>query len=100
MRRPVAVLPVKLTVSMPGCSATAWPASRPSPVTMFTTPSGNPASAMSSPSRSELSEVFSAGLRTMVFPAASAGPSLKAVSVKGKFQGTMQPTTPIGSRRV
>ena len=35
-----------------------------------------------------------------VFPAASAGPSFQLAMFIGKFQGTIRPTTPIGSRRV
>jgi len=35
-----------------------------------------------------------------VFPAASAGPSFQLAISIGKFQGTIRPTTPTGSRRV
>ncbi len=35
-----------------------------------------------------------------VLPAARAGPSFQAAMSSGKFQGTIRPTTPIGSRRV
>jgi len=35
-----------------------------------------------------------------VLPAASAGPIFQLASMSGKFQGTIKPTTPIGSRRV
>ena len=35
-----------------------------------------------------------------MLPAASAGPSFQAAIRSGKFQGTMSPTTPIGSRSV
>ena len=47
-RRPVAVLPVKAIFAMSGCSAMYWPTTWPSPGTMLTTPSGMPASAISS----------------------------------------------------
>lgn len=40
--------------------------------------------------------VISAGLSTVVHPAASIGPSLVAARSNGKFQGTIYPTTPIG----
>ena len=40
------------------------------------------------------------GLRTIVFPAASAGAILWAASDTGAFQGTIAATTPHGSRRV
>jgi len=39
-------------------------------------------------------------LRIAVFPAASAGATFHDAINNGKFQGTMSPTTPIGSRRV
>ena len=35
-----------------------------------------------------------------MLPAASAGPSFQAAMFIGKFQGTISPTTPIGSRSV
>ena len=65
MRRPVAVLPVKAILAMPGCSAMYWPATLPKPGTMLTTPSGMPASAISSAIFSDVSGVISAGFITM-----------------------------------
>ena len=47
-----------------------------------------------------MSDVISDGLSTTVLPAASAGPIFHEVMSIGKFQGTMAPTTPSGSRRV
>ena len=47
-----------------------------------------------------LSGDFSEGLSTTLLPAASAGPSFQQASSSGKFQGTMAPTTPIGSRSI
>jgi hypothetical protein len=41
---PVAVLPVKATLSIPVCEASGAPASSPKPVTMFKTPGGRPTS--------------------------------------------------------
>src|SRR3989304_3273204 len=35
---------------------------------------------------------------TTLFPAASAGASFQMAKMKGKFQGAMAPTTPIGRR--
>ena len=67
---------------------------------MLTTPAGTPASVISSPRRSAESGVCSAGLSTMVAPAASAGPSFQAAISSGKFHGMICPTTPIGSMRV
>ncbi len=42
----------------------------------------------------------SSGLTTIVLPAASAGPIFHMASSSGKFQGTIAPHTPIGSRRM
>jgi hypothetical protein len=97
---PTSVEPVKATLSIPGCAANAAPAVSPKPVTMFTTPSGIPASWISSPSRSADSGVSSAGFKTTVQPVASAGPSFHAAISRGKFHGMIWPTTPTGSRNV
>jgi hypothetical protein len=43
-----------------------------------------------------VSGVVSAGLRTTVFPVASAGASFHAAISIGKFHGMICPTTPIG----
>ena len=59
-----------------------------------------PASSTSSASRSAESGVRAAGLSTTVLPHASAGPSFQLVMLSGKFQGTISPTTPSGSRNV
>ncbi len=45
-----------------------------------------------------LSGDFSDGLSTSELPAAMTGPIFQAAMIIGKFQGTMAPTTPIGSR--
>ena len=100
MSLPTSVEPVKATLSTSGCSAKAAPAVSPYPVTMLTTPSGTPASWISSPNRRAESGVCSAGLSTIVHPAASAGASFHAAIMSGKFQGMIWPTTPIGSRKV
>jgi hypothetical protein len=54
---------------------------------MFTTPSGNPASMISSPIFNADNGVYSAGLITTVHPAAKAGPIFQANMRAGKFQG-------------
>ena len=97
---PTSVDPVKATLSTSWWAASAAPAVSPNPVTTFTTPSGTPASAISSASRSAVSGVCSAGLRTTQLPAASAGPSFHAAISSGKFHGMICPTTPTGSRSV
>src|SRR4029079_11090515 len=78
----------------------AWPAVSPSPGTTLKTPSGMPASAASSASRSVESEVSSAGLITSELPAVSEGAAFQAAIISGKFQGRTAPTTPIGSRMI
>jgi hypothetical protein len=74
------------------------PAVGPKPGTTLNTPGGRPAASASSPSRSALSGDFSEGLSTSELPAASTGPIFQAAISMGKFQGTIAPTTPIGSR--
>jgi hypothetical protein len=64
------------------------------------TPSGTPASAASSASRSIDSGDCSAGLTTIELPVASAGPIFQLPISSGKFQGMTAPTTPSGSRRI
>ena len=64
---------------------------------MFKTPAGRPASMHSSPRRSALSGVCSAGLRIAVQPQASTGESFHDAISSGKFHGVICPTTPIGS---
>jgi hypothetical protein len=59
-----------------------------------------PASASSSPKRNAESGVCSAGLSTIVQPAASAGASFQAAIMSGKFHGMICPTTPTGWRSV
>lgn len=78
-RRPTAVEPVKESRSMPSCSASARPATGPSPVTRLKTPAGSPASATASANNWAVSGVSSAGLSTMVQPAASAGAALATI---------------------
>ena len=97
--RPTAVEPVNATLSTPSESTSAAPVS-PSPVSTFTVPGGNPASRQSSPSRSAVSGVCSAGFRISEQPAASAGEIFQTAISSGKFQGTIWAQTPTGSRSV
>ena len=97
--RPTTVEPVKATLSTPGLSTSAAPVS-PSPVSTLTVPGGNPASRQSSPRRSAVSGVCSAGFRISEHPAASAGEIFHTAISSGKFQGTICAHTPTGSRRV
>ena len=78
MSLPTAVEPVKAILSTSGCATSAAPAVSPKPGTTFSTPAGSPASAQARASSSAVSGVCSAGLRTMVFPHASAGATFHA----------------------
>ena len=100
MPLPTSVEPVKAILSTPGCRTSAIPTLPPGPVTTLKTPSGRPASRVSSAKRSAVSGVSEAGFRTTVFPAASAGAIFQEASRNGKFQGTIAPTTPTGWRSV
>ena len=77
---------------MPPCRYPGWleiaaPAVSPNPVMMLTTPSGMPASSTSSPSRSAVSGVCSAGFRIETLPHASAGAIFQANIAMGPFHG-------------
>ena len=97
---PTSVDPVKTTLRTAGLSTNRWPTTDPLPGSTWKTLSGSPASRASSPSRIAVSGVSSAGLRTTGLPAASAGAKPQPAIGIGKFQGTMTPTTPIGSLNV
>ena len=94
--RPIRVEPVKDTLSISGCRLIASPTTGPSPLTMLSTPGGNTSCRIST-SRMEEVGVVSAGLITMVLPAARAGPTFQENSSKGKFQAVISPQTPTGS---
>ena len=67
-------------------------------VTRFSTPSGRPASFMIAASASIDSGVCSAGLITIVQPAATAGPILRVPMAIGKFHGVIRMHGPTGCR--
>ena len=102
MRRPVAVEPVKLTMSTRGSDVSISPTVAASPdVTTFSTPGGmSVCSAARRPMNVALHGVSGAGLRITVFPVASAWASLLIETSNGKFHGTMAPTTPTGSFQI
>ena len=83
-----------------GCSTSRRPHTLPGPATTLTTPSGIPAPVAISANRSAVSGVSSAGFSTTVLPAANAGASFHEAITSGKFHGTINPTTPSGSRTV
>ncbi len=95
---PTVTEPVKEMARTSGCSTSAAPASSPKPVTSPRTPLGSPASMSTSASLIATSGVSSAGLKTTALPANRAGISFQQGIAIGKFQGVMQPTTPIGTR--
>ena len=100
IRRPTSVEPVNATLATSGCSTRRLPATEPGPATTLSTPSGSPASRAMRSSSSAVSGVSSAGLRTTVLPAASAGATFHDAITSGKFHGVIRPTTPSGSRKV
>ncbi len=98
--RPTSVEPVKAILATSGCSTSRRPQTLPGPATTFRTPSPSPASRAIRSSSRALSGVSAAGFSTTVLPAASAGATFHEAIRSGKFQGTISPTTPSGSRNV
>ena len=81
--RPTAVEPVKLTMSTSGWATRAAPATAPRPGTTLTPPGGMPASRHACANITLVSGVSSAGLSTMVLPAAIAGRIFQAAICSG-----------------
>ena len=97
---PTSVEPVKPSLRTTGfevISRADLGASSASPVTMLSTPGGRPASSPSRSTASAVSGVCSAGLSTIVQPAASAGAALRVGIAAGKFHGVMPAVTPTAS---
>ncbi|MNI62552.1 hypothetical protein D3C73_1178790 [compost metagenome] len=94
--RPVAVDPVKAAFATLGLVTKARPSSEPNPFTIFMTPAGIRSPIISIKTRIDAG-VLSAGFKTTVFPAASAGASFHTAIKIGKFHGIICATTPIGS---
>ena len=80
---PVGTEPVKVIWLIPGCPASAAPATSPRPVSTLKTPLGSPASSASSARRSVERTASSAGLATTVLPQASAGAIPRAARRRG-----------------
>jgi hypothetical protein len=76
------------------------PIADPDPVIIFKTPGGNPASSNRFTRFIPLNGVEVAGLKTMVFPQIRAGAIFQEGIAKGKFQGVIIETTPMGRRVV
>ena len=97
---PTSVDPVKQTLRTNGWVTNRCPTTEPLPGMTVRTPSGIPASRASSPIRTAVSGVSSAGFTTTVLPDASAGATPQPKIGIGKFHGTITPTTPSGSWKV
>jgi len=97
---PTSVEPVKAILSTSGWRTSAAPAVAPGPGTTLSAPGGKPAASAISPSSRAVRGVSCAGLSTTVQPAASAGATFQQARLRGKFHGTIAPTTPTGSRSV
>ena len=94
---PVRVEPVNdsLRTMLDACSAP--PIATASPETMLNTPAGMPACSASTAKAKADNGVSSDGLRIIVQPAASAGPTLRVTIASGKFHGVIAATTPMAS---
>lgn len=89
--------PTKLTALTSGwCSSPSTAAL--SPCRTLNTPSGRPASAHSSASRTDAEGSFSDGLSTKVFPHAIATGNIHIGTIAGKLNGVIPAATPSGCR--
>ena len=95
---PVGTDPVNEIMSVSRESTSAAPATSPTPCTTLKTPGGMPASTVRSASSEQASGDHSAGLRTTVQPAASAGAVFHVDSMNGAFQGVITAAGPDGIR--
>src|SRR5438128_7718208 len=93
----IGVEPTKDTAAMSGCSRIRSTATL-SPWTTLKTPSGTPACWSSPATYSDADGSFSDGLRTNVFPHASAGAHIHMGTIAGKLNGVMPAHTPSGCR--
>ena len=96
MRRPVAALPMKAILGMPGCLTSASPTSAPRPVRTWTTPGGN-SRCRSSAIASADSEVNSDGLSITLLPASSGAAILVPANISGWLNAMIRAATPNGS---
>jgi hypothetical protein len=95
---PTWVEPVNDTTRTASSVVIGVPTSGPSPVTMFTTPFGIPASVSTFTKLTADSGVCDAGLKTTVLPQTSAGMIFHDGIAIGKFHGVMIAQTPSGCR--
>ena len=97
--RPTSVEPVKVSLRTRWFSQNSLPMSDDrDEVTTDRMPLGSPARSPRTASASADSGVSAAGRATNPQPTASAGPHLRVIMALGKFQGVIDPTTPIGWR--
>jgi hypothetical protein len=89
--------PTKLIARTSGWVSSVSTASL-SPLITFSTPSGAPASIISSASRIGTPGSFSEGFSTNVLPHAMATPNIHMGIMAGKLNGVMPATTPSGWR--
>mmetsp|Transcript_37355 Transcript_37355/g.89850 ORF Transcript_37355/g.89850 Transcript_37355/m.89850 type:complete len:250 (-) Transcript_37355:274-1023(-) len=89
--------PTKVTARTRGESISAFTTGA-VPFTVLNTPSGNPASCMSSQTRRMVRGTFSLGFRTTQFPITRAMGVVHMGTIRGKLKGTIQATTPRGTR--
>jgi len=99
-RFPTSLEPVNETALIAGWWTMDSPTAEPGPTTMLRTPGGSPAFSNSSTRMRAIPGVSSAGLKTTVLPATSAGAIFQHGIDQGKFQGVMSPATPSGLRIV
>src|SRR5688572_23622801 len=90
---PTSVEPVKLSLRTSGLLVNSPPMALALPVTTEMMPGGRPAFSASTHKASAENGVSSAGLITIVQPAAKAGPTLRVIIAVGKFHGVMAAVT-------
>ena len=98
MIAPTGTEPVKETFRTTSESIMIWEIMAASPVTIFSTPAGNPASIAALPINKQLRGDSKAGTAITVHPAANAALIFRAGSSDGKFQAANDATGPIGCR--
>jgi hypothetical protein len=96
---PVDESPVNDTLATRGSVTSDSPMPEPGPGSTLTQSAGTPAATRTSPSITAVTGVSDAGFRITGFPHARAGASFQLAISMGKFQGTISPQTPTGTRR-
>src|SRR3546814_6339433 len=92
---PTCVDPTKLIAALVGCLKIASTISL-SPLTVFQTPFGSPASRHSLPRNADAPGTRSEGLRITALPQAMAIEVIISGTITGQLKGAMQPTIPTG----